>query len=341
MKRKLSVGTVVAFAVIFVVAVALAAAQQGMLDTAGRRLPSFVPEDAEAYVQVQNVSFENEIVSATVRESYYDGRSLRLTIDVTPKGENTLLIHRWDDLDQPWQSLINLNFDDIDKSDTRTVKEMCKNYSKVYRISTSIVDVNPGDISSSETQEIYVFNPETNVQTIIFQTTTDCEVPARDVRVELTCNEVSRQIYIESNNATLTSPVMSFAFSDGTPTYVSTSPVVLTNAGVQVDCLKVEVKPLELITTVEYTYLNSDSDNHARQFFRYVNPETSGETLQELHNGFSTYLRITNNKGEQHIQQDFLGRDELRDSYTLVLWNLDKQGIVDTCTIPVQLVESK
>lgn len=335
-KRKLSVGVLVAIALIFAMTVALAATNQAqLLDVVGRLIHSFVPDNAQTYIQAQNVSFENEIVSACIRESYYDGHSLRLAIDVTPKEENVLLIHTWSDMEQPWQYLINPNYADMDTTDTRTVQEVSESYSKVYRIDATIESLDQDATEKFTTVGSYVFDPETNIQTIVFQETSFNDIPTRNVQVKLTCKEVWK-VYKEDYYSELISPSMTFTFEGETQTYVSTAPVDFPNAGVRVDRLLIEVKPLDIYATIEHSLLNAKNAN-----FLFIDPDAEGTDTQELHHGFSLLISATMMQGEQPVKLHILGRDELRDSFTLALWDDAQHGIIDTCVVPVQLVESK
>lgn len=337
-KRKLSVGALVAIALIFAMTVALAATNQAqLLDIVGRLIHSFVPDNAQTYMQAQNVSFENEIVSACIRESYYDGHSLRLAIDVTPKEENVLLIHTQNDMEQPWQYLITPNYADMDTTDTRTVQEVSESYSKVYRIGAEIESLDQDDTEKYVCYGSYVFDPETNVQTIVFQETSINDIPARNVQVKLTCKEVWK-VYKEDYYSELISPSMTFTFEGETQTYVSTAPVEFPNAGVRVDRLLIEVKPLDIYATIEHSLLN---ENAKSANFLFIDPDANGADTQELHHGLSLLASATAMQGEQPVKLHILGRDELRNSYTLALWDDAQHGIIDTCVVPVQPVESK
>ncbi|MBQ8906234.1 MAG: hypothetical protein IJY85_07695, partial [Ruminococcus sp.] len=88
-KKKLSVGFIVTIVLLAVTlcSVAIAAANRwGMLDFVDRYATEhYIPQDAQEYVNTDVALMENEWVTVTVRELYYDGRISRVTLDVTPK----------------------------------------------------------------------------------------------------------------------------------------------------------------------------------------------------------------------------------------------------------------
>ena len=94
MKKKISLAVAFALLAVLLCAAALAAANRwGMLDFVDRYASAhYIPEDAQDYVETDVAEMENEWVTVAVRELYYDGRISRITVDVTPKEENTLIV---------------------------------------------------------------------------------------------------------------------------------------------------------------------------------------------------------------------------------------------------------
>jgi len=92
-RRKMTFALAAALMAMLLCAAALAAAGRwGILDFVGRYPDSYIPEDAQDYVQTDVLTMENEWVTVAIRELYYDGRVSRMTADVTPKAENVLLM---------------------------------------------------------------------------------------------------------------------------------------------------------------------------------------------------------------------------------------------------------
>lgn len=69
-------------------AVALAAANRaGMLDFIGRYPNAELPDNAADYVHPADTAGKTAGLSAHVREEFYDGRTLRLTVDVAMENQ--------------------------------------------------------------------------------------------------------------------------------------------------------------------------------------------------------------------------------------------------------------
>lgn len=93
MKRKTSVALVFVLAAMLLGGAALAAATRwGMSDFWRQYEESYVPEDAAQYIQTDLSTTGTNHATIDVKELYYDGRSVYLTVDVTPKSDKLLLI---------------------------------------------------------------------------------------------------------------------------------------------------------------------------------------------------------------------------------------------------------
>lgn len=107
MKKKISLAIAFALLAVMLCAAAIAAANRwGMLDFVDRySVEHYIPEDAQDYVLGDVAAMENEWVTVNIRELYYDGRISRMTVDVTPKGENVLLLGEDVCLEDPFINL--------------------------------------------------------------------------------------------------------------------------------------------------------------------------------------------------------------------------------------------
>lgn len=86
MKRKFSAALAFALVGVLVVAVALAVANHaGLLDYMNASSNAQIPYDAASYIKQSAQSGEGNTFSLNVREEFYDGRTLRLTTDITAK----------------------------------------------------------------------------------------------------------------------------------------------------------------------------------------------------------------------------------------------------------------
>ena len=94
MMKKMTLAVAFALIAVTLCAAAIAAANRwGMLDFVDRyAVDHYIPEDAQTYVQTDVAQLENEWVTVSIRELYYDGRTSRMTVDVTPKAEHVLLV---------------------------------------------------------------------------------------------------------------------------------------------------------------------------------------------------------------------------------------------------------
>ena len=95
----------------------------GMLDFAGRFIGSYVPEDAQLYVQSDLLNMENDVVSVKVKELYYDGYLSRITVDVIPKEPHVMLLGADMAPDDNWQNMTRLNRK-WDENDQRTAADL-------------------------------------------------------------------------------------------------------------------------------------------------------------------------------------------------------------------------
>ena len=87
-KKKASFVLAAALVCVMLTAVALAAANRaGMLDFIGRYPNAELPDNAADYVHPADAAGKTAGLSAHVREEFYDGRTLRLTVDVAMENQ--------------------------------------------------------------------------------------------------------------------------------------------------------------------------------------------------------------------------------------------------------------
>ncbi|MBQ7825315.1 MAG: hypothetical protein IJ337_03050, partial [Clostridia bacterium] len=122
--KKRSIVILAALLVLLLGAAGIAAVYRaGMLDFAGRIMGSYVPKDAQAYVQTDLLTMENDLIRAEVKELYYDGSVSRITVDVKARDPHTMLLGMDMAPDDNWQNMFRLSRT-WDETDKRTAAEV-------------------------------------------------------------------------------------------------------------------------------------------------------------------------------------------------------------------------
>ena len=354
MKKKLSVGAVCALLILAIAAVALAAATHaGMFDFIGRYQDTYIPEDAQSYVQTDVLSLTNELVSVNLRELYYDGHGARMTVDVTPKDPHILLLGVDSSLEDSWQNLVRLNRD-WDEADERTVAEYAaqQGFTSAYVVNVYVREVADGKVSGGSAD----YNlSEDGVLTHYFQTDFVDVQPTRNTTLHVSLSPYSTPLGKDSKRTgeaikletPLTLDASRHARQTNDPTaYENTEPIDFPGVGVRVDCLRIEVTAQELYATIDYTV--TDPDAYAATddglWFEFIDPE-SAETepyKQRLSAGLSGsggVMALDSDDPEKatHFrQQETLGLNELRDVYTLRAYSAWEKTRYDTRTVEMQ-----
>ncbi|MDO4370699.1 MAG: hypothetical protein Q4D43_05225, partial [Clostridia bacterium] len=138
MKRKISIVMACALIGVMLVTVALAVANHtGVLDFINM-YDVTLPENATDYVQTDVASAESDGLHAAVREAIYDGRRLRMVVDLSMDGEKPLLTAMDCMLNDPFVLLRR----DGSEDGSRTVLDAYRadGYTDLYYLATSISD---------------------------------------------------------------------------------------------------------------------------------------------------------------------------------------------------------
>ena len=330
-KKKLTMVVVFALISVLLCGVALAAASRaGVLDFIGRYAGTFIPQDAGDYMQTDVAAFDQgATASAFVRELYYDGRTVRLTVDVTPSQEKTLLagVDTWIEED-PWQDLISMTWDDMDLSDTRTVADVFKEqgYERAYNVNIYCGEEAEGRIVSGSEDCVL---GEDGVLTVFCQWEFDSDQPQREITLAAALEEYEADA---SGAPMRTGEIERYAFpmtltsasrQEGAQAeiYVSEGPVLFEEIGVRVDRVSIEVKPLELYATVDMTIV--DEALYAKTddglWFEFIDPSVEAQEPweQRLDSGLTGNSTSGQVEGAHYRQRETLGLNELRETYTL------------------------
>ena len=249
-KRKWTVAFAAALLAVLLCAVALAAGRWGMLDFIGRYQNTYIPQDAGDYVQSDVAAFAQDGLAVNVRELYYDGRTARMTVDVSAK--DALLLGEDTQMDDAWGELTG------QEGDARTVLDVwhARGEARVLRVGLYTADIEQGAADASLD---WVLGAD-GVLTYYIEQRYDDECPTREVMIKVTATpyadpEAGEESLDWDHRAVLEQTLTLTADGD-TEVFVSAEPAVYAGAGVLVDCVRIEVKPQELLATVEFTVID-------------------------------------------------------------------------------------
>ena len=265
MRKKISMAIALALIAVTLCAAALAAAGRwGMLDFADRySTEHYIPDDAQDYIQTDVAAMENEWVTVSVRELYYDGRFSRVTVDVTPKEANTLIVSEDTFMEDPFVNLTN-NYVQDGENDMRPVYQVIQDegYEQVYAASvfmkgaTEDMGMGSGDHMLAEDGTLTLYSQEEYLT----------DMPEREISISVIVMPFDEPLTVDSyadydRAAVLETPVTLVAAVNPADAqtgeianvYVSEQSADYPSAGVRVDRVLIEVKPQEIYATVEYT----------------------------------------------------------------------------------------
>ena len=246
MKKKLSAALVLMIAVLLIGAAAIAAVSRaGILDFAGRYANSYVPNDAQNYINTDIVSMENELVTVNLRELYYDGCIARMTVDVIPKDSSAMLLG-FDGLDVLWSNvnLANRMNGKADEHDPRTVLDVYNegNYQSVH-VATVDLRLDEETLGGSED---YGINEDGSL-TFYVQTEFRGSKPQRSAMLRLSLVPYAQPLTLDSSFLPEERIVLDTQLTLEQTSYADESYICLESkeypsAGVRVDEIRLEVR---------------------------------------------------------------------------------------------------
>ena len=331
MKRKWTVALAAALLAVLLCAVALAAVGRwGMLDFIGRYQNTYIPQDAGDYVQSDVAAFAQDGLAVNVRELYYDGRTARMTVDVTATDADTLLLGEDTQMDDAWGGLTG------QESDTRTVLDVWheRGEARVLRVGLHTADIEQGTADASLD---WVLGAD-GVLTYYIEQRYDGDCPAREVTLTVTATpyadpEAGEESLDWDRRAVLEKTLTLTADGD-TDIFVSAEPAVYADAGVRVDCVRIEVKPQELVATVEFTVIDEAAfaATDGGLWFEFIDPQSTETAYasQRLTGGLSGSDSVEDLGGGRYVQTETLAKNELRDTYTLRAYNCWEKNRYET-----------
>ena len=364
MMKKMTLAVAFALIAVTLCAAAIAAANRwGMLDFVDRyAVDHYIPEDAQTYVQTDVAQLENEWVTVSIRELYYDGRTSRMTVDVTPKAEHVLLVGEDLCLSDPF---INLTHEYVmdGENDMRTVYQVIgeEGYEAVYAATSCTFDAAHGITGGSMD---YILG-EDGTLTIFQQEEYAENRPQREVTFQaiimpyetpLDPDEYANYDRRETLEATITmtasvSPTDVPVGEREVPNvYVSREPIEYPSVGVRVDRLVIEVKPQDIYAIIDYTVTDGEAFEKTDRglWFEFIDPEKASDlpadgqyAQQRLTSGLSGGGMVMPLDDEEETptmyrQTETLGRNELHDAYTLRAFNCWEKDRYETHTFAMR-----
>ena len=350
MKRKISVVMACALIGVMLVTVALAVANHtGVLDFINM-YDVTLPENATDYVQTDVASAESDGLHAAVREAIYDGRRLRMVVDLSMDGEKPLLTAMDCALNDPFAWLHR----DGSEDGSRTVLDAYRSdgYTDLYYLATSISDGAEEGTMNSHSGDYML--QEDGTLTCYYEICFMDDLPQRSLTFStqaLPYVEADGETQPDSGangdsaadnasgNAAVEEEIgmkldrdhpcakvdVSFDLTATEITeerYVSDAPVEYESIGVRVDQVVMTVKPLEIDYVISYTI--TDPEKYAVTdeglWFEFIDPNST-ETdyyAQRLKAG-SSNLDAAGNADLTQVQEQSgtLALSEKADTYTM------------------------
>lgn len=331
MGRKWTVALAAALLAVLLCAAALAAAGRwGMLDFIGRYQNTYIPQDAGDYVHSDVAAFAQDGLAVNVRELYYDGRTARMTVDVAPADADTLLLGEDTQVDDAWGTLTG------QAGDARTVLDVWheRGDARVLRVGLYTADIEQGAADASLDWVLGV----DGVLTYYIEQRYDDDRPAREVTLKVTATPYADpeagEESLDWDHRAVLEKTLTLTAESGTDVYESAEPAVYAGAGVRVDCVRIEVKPQELVATVEFTVIDEAAFAATDDglWFEFIDPQSTetAYAAQRLAGGLSGSDSVADLGGGRYVQTQTLAKNALRDTYTLRGYNCWEKNRYET-----------
>ena len=337
-KKKMTLALALLLATLLLGSVALAAAGYwGLLDFVGRYGGTHIPDNAPDYIQTDVAAFETEDLSIAVREMYYDGRYLQAVVDVKPRDPKTLLISGMYSTSDYYANLLP---DVTDQEDSRTIAQYFRDggYEKLLVISPVVTCENDAGQGC--------FLQEDGTLTFYLEAGYNEPQSTRDVELRLliqTCTDPENNRMDHSLNEHVTFP-LTLTVSEGVipAVYVCDVPQDFPEAGIRVDRLTIEVLPLNIYATIEYSVIDEERyvPLEYALWLEFIDPD-SPETLpalQRLDSGMTSTGGTEVVGDGRFIQRETLGVNELRDEYVLRAFDAWTKERYESCTFTMRQV---
>jgi len=343
-RRKLRAGLVLALLLVLMGTAAVAGTQNGLLGLIQRMQYPDLPNEAQSYIQTDDVTLETDDFLVTIPEHYYDGRTLRTTVTVRPKEGRKLLYTYGVASYEPWQKLVQLDKLNVDPNDTRTLQDMFSAFDKVHSVHLNLLC---DDLVLQESLPFvyytrdFAFDPETCTLTFFLQARFEEQLPQREMELKMTIYEnedgmlVHHQRLLHSMTLTATTQP---------EVYECTEPVIYPEAGVRIDKLTLQVLPQDIYYTIDYTILEWKESTfragHPAIWFDFCRtPPQKGVPIDLLSSGLNSIHNYRPVEGMQYVQTGTLARSEFNDTCYIVARDMGRKIRYEANAFPVHLVD--
>ena len=344
-RRKLRAGLVLALLLVLMGTAAVAGTQNGLLGLIQRMQYPDLPNEAQSYIQTDDVTLETDDFLVTIPEHYYDGRTLRTTVTVRPKEGRKLLYTYGVASYEPWQKLIQLDKLNVDPNDTRTLQDMFSAFDKVHSVHLNLLCdglvLQENDIIPAYFTRDFAFDPETCTLTFFLQARFEEFLPQREMELKMTIYENEEGMLVHHQRLLHS---MTLTANTQPEVYECTEPVVFPEAGVRIDKLTLKVLPQDIYYTIDYTILEwKESTFRAGEpaiWFDFCRSmPQKGKPIDMLSiglKGMSYYRQV---EGMHFVQTGTFASSEQLNAYYLVARDMGRKIRYEANAFPVHLVD--
>lgn len=347
--KKISASMMIAILLIILTltsALATALNAWGIIDFAGNHANVYIPPRYEESIKQENTVIEGDSLTCQIQQSYYDGKVLRVTAHIIPKGDVLLLG------DCTYQhDTIECLFPNFDMEQTTIAAYALKHHEG--RMAEVVLSV------GSDIDETGGFKlNEDGSATIYLEAYFEDEQNDREVSLQLS---YIPQIYIsEAEYQTYNGSVYDFSalesicipmtfHASSVKKFVSEDSLDFPSVGVKVDNVTLTVTPLEIRYTLEYeiTDLALYNQQEGGLWFEFIDPNSSetAPDAQRVSDGLAAVgsggrvdgrYDLPNELGTRYIEIGSIGLDALGEEYTLRAYNAWNRTYYEQVTFKVK-----
>lgn len=342
-RRKLRAGLVLALLLVLMGTAAVAGTQNGLLGMIQRLQYPDLPNEAQSYIQADDITLETDDFLVTIPEHYYDGRTLRTTVTVRPKEGRKLLYTYGIATYEPWQKLIQMNKLNVDPNDTRTLQDMFSTFDKVHSVHLNLLC--DGLVLQESLPFVYytrdfAFDPETCTLTFFLQARFEENLPQREMELKMTIYENEEGMLVHHQRLLHS---MTLTANTQREVYECTEPVIYPEAGVRIDKLTLQVLPQDIYYTIDYTILEWKESTfragHPAIWFDFCRtPPQKGVPIDLLSSGLNSLHNYRPVEGMQYVQTGTLARSEFNDTCYIVARDMGRKIRYEANAFSVHLV---
>lgn len=333
----LAAAVVLTLCVLAAGAVAAVLGGWGILQFAGRSGGVYLPSGSEGCIKQENLSIETEYVVCTIRESYYDGKILRLAAQVVPK-ERLLLIGGDASPNDPVQ----------ENTPGRAGEGMSYAAYALKSFGGKLIDIS----LHTGADDVHSFHPNDDGSiTVYTECVFDDELPRRDLEVQLVCMPVllsgdGTAKYNAALRENVSVPMTVHASE--TKTYVCKELLSFPAVGVRIVCVELTATPLDIRYAIDYeiTDLKAYLAQNDALWFEFIDPESteSEYAAQQVPDGLTASDSVGRLDGahfqsacvgDVYRQTGSIGLDAFGDRYTVRAYNAGWKNRYETVTFNV------